>query len=110
MPKEAPYIGQMKNKVTVFRVETVPNEMSEHKATRVDVAHPWAQRNDTGGSQVIEGSVQSVVNRSYIIRLNKEIAENGLEMFVQDGAKTFAIHAIKEIGKTHLELLVREHE
>lgn len=108
--EKVPFIGQLNRKITVFEMASVPNELSEHKQVRNNVRSLWAMMRDTGGSQEIEGRVESVVNRSYTVRWRKEIAEGGLTMFVDDNGRTFAIHAVKEIGRTHLELMVRDHE
>ena len=107
MAKENPFIGKMDRVVEVYKTVSVPNELSEHKETQVLVSMPWACMKDVSGSEIDEGAVLSVVNRSYIIRRNPEIAAHGLVMTVTDRGVRFQVQAIKEIGKTHLELLVQ---
>lgn len=105
-----PFIGKLDRVITVYKSETIVNEVSEHKVTLVEVARPRAMLKDLTGSQVIEGAVLNEVNRSYTIRRYSEIAKNGRNMIVQDGDVKFNVYALKEIGRTHLELLVTAYE
>jgi len=110
MAKDAPFIGAMNRRVSIYKTELVPNELSEHKETDVLVCEPWAAMKDTSGNQEIDGAIVSVVNRSYTIRRNPDVVAGGRQMILVDGAQRFAVHGMKEIGRTHLELLVTAYE
>lgn len=110
MAKEAPFIGQMDRLIEVYKTEMVPDELSTPVPTDVLVAKPWAKRVDVSGSQEVEGGVISVLNRSYIIWRNPQIANNGLTMHIVDKGLRFDIITIREIERSHLELTVKHHE
>jgi len=110
MASEKPFIGQMDKIIEVYKVELVKDELGQPKETDVLVAEPWAKQDDISGTIAVEGGVVSVVNRTYTIRRNPVIAKDGLQMIVIHNGIRFLIDAIKEIGRTHLILIVKANE
>lgn len=110
MAKETPFIGQMDKLIEVYKVVNVPNEIGEPKPTDILVSKPWAKMEDKNGSVEEEGKILSVVNRTYTIRRNPEIAEHGRQMHIVHGSRKFKIDSMLEIGRTHLILNVVGYE
>lgn len=110
MSKETPFIGQRDRKITISRTVAVVNEISEHVDTMVTVSEPWAYMKDTSGGQEIDGKVVTVVNRSYTVLRIPAIVNDAWKMRLTDGATEFEITHVKEIGRTHLELIVQANE
>jgi head-tail adaptor len=107
MAQQRPYIGQMDRKVKVYKKSHANDEMGVPVETLDLVCEPWAQMRDTSGHQVVEGAPMSVVDRSYVIRRYPEIAKNGRLMVVRDADVDYEVHSLKEIGRSHIELLVQ---
>lgn len=105
-----PFAGELDKQIQVYKVEFVPDELSDHKPVDVLVCNARAKLQDLSSSQEVEGAVVSVMNRSYTIRRNPEIATGGLKMHIVHNGVTYGIQSIKEIDRSHLQLIVKGYE
>lgn len=105
-----PFIGAMNRKITIIEKVIGRTSTGSEKTNEETVCEPYAAMNDNSGNEDIEGKVIHLINRSYIIRTNANVKSKGTKMIVIDGDKRFEIYHIKEIGKTHLEILCRNYE
>ena len=79
--------------------------------TAVTKANPYAKMEENNGSEDVEGKVRHLVERTYTIRYNKDVLDNGHNYKVVDGSLTFDIYHVKELArKRFLKLLVTVYE
>jgi head-tail adaptor len=107
---DKPFIGQMNRKIALVEKQITQTTTGSEKTTEVTICEPWAAMQDNSGNEDIEGKVIHLINRSYVIRVNTEVKQKGTKLIVVDADRRFEIYHIKEIGKTHLEILCRNHE
>ena len=106
-----PYIGQKDRQVQIIEQTEVSSATGAPVKTNVVKANPFAYMKDVSGGEDVEGKVRHLVNRTYTIRYNSDIATNGFKYFLLDGGAKFFIEHVKEIGrKDHLELICRLYE
>lgn len=105
-----PSIGKMNRIITIIEKSIGRTDTGSETTTEVTVCEPYAWMQDLSGNESIEGKVIALINRSYTIRVNADVKAKGTKLIVIDGDKRFEIFHIKEIGKTHLEILCRNYE
>lgn len=107
---DKPFIGAMNRKITIIEKAINRTSTGSEKTTEETVCEPYAAMTDNSGNEDIEGKVIHLINRSYTIRTNADVKSKGTKLIVIDSDKRFEIVHIKEIGKTHLEILCRNYE
>lgn len=107
---DKPFIGAMNRKITIIEKSINQTSTGSEKTTEVTICEPYAAMKDNSGSEDVEGKVIHLINRSYTIRTNADVKSKGSKLIVIDEEKRFEIFHIKEIGKTHLELLCKNYE
>jgi len=105
-----PFIGAMNRKITIVEKVIGRTSTGSEKTSEETVCVPYAAMIDNSGNEDIEGKVIHLINRSYTIRTNATVKSKGTKLIVIDGDKRFEIYHVKEIGKTHLEILCRNYE
>jgi head-tail adaptor len=109
--EKVPFIGQMDRKIQIVEKVTTRNSTGEMEVAQNVIAEPWAQMNDTSGSEDVEGKIRHITNRFYLIRYNAMIRIKANELVVIDGGQEFDVyHAIEMGRKRYLKILVREYE
>jgi head-tail adaptor len=108
--KDKPFIGQMNRLISIIEKTITQSSTGGETTTNTEICKPFAHRKDTSGNEEIEGKVIHQTNRSYIIRINAEVKTKSNRLIVIDEEKEFPIFHVKEIGKTHLELLCTGYE
>ncbi len=106
MAQSAPFTGQLNRPVTIYKKILEADELGHRAESLQQVCAPWAHMKDVSGTQEAEGAIMSVVNRSYTIRRRAEVVTGGRNMVVQDGTQRFEVTGLKEIERSHIELLV----
>ena len=107
---DKPFIGAMNRKIVIIEKSINQTSTGSEKTTEVTICEPYAAMIDNSGSEDVEGKVIHLINRSYTIRTNADVKSKGTKLIVIDEEKRFEIFHIKEIGKTHLELLCKNYE
>lgn len=105
-----PFIGQMNRKIALVEKAISRTSTGSEKSTEETICEPYAWMQDNSGSEDVEGKVIHLINRSYTIRVNADVKAKGTKLVVVDGAQRFEIVHIKEIGRTHLEILCKHYE
>lgn len=106
-----PFIGQLDRKIQVVQETFTQNTMGEQKPGETVIANPWAYMEEAGGDEDVDGKIRHLIERKYTIRYNNNILANGHEYIIKDGALTFAIFHVLEVGrKKHIQLLAAKHE
>lgn len=105
-----PFIGQMNRKIELVEKVISQTTTGSEITTENTICEPFAAMKDLSGNEDIEGKVIHLVNRSYTIRVNAEVKSKGSELIVVVDGKRFEIIHIKEIGKTHLEIMCKNYE
>jgi head-tail adaptor len=105
-----PFIGQMNRKIALVEVQATQSATGSEKTTDVTVCEPYAAMIDVSGNEDVEGKVIHLFSRTYTIRARSEVKSKGTKLIVIDGDARFEIIHIKEIGKTHLEILCKNNE
>lgn len=105
-----PFIGQMDRKISIVEVQVNQSSTGSETTTDVEVCAPYAFMNDVSGNEDVEGKVIHLFSRTYTIWARAEVKSKGAKLIVIDGDARFEITHIKEIGKTHLELLCKTNE
>jgi head-tail adaptor len=108
--KEKPFIGQMNRLISIIEKTITQSSTGSETTTNTTICSPFAHMKDTSGNEEIEGKVIHQTNRSYIIRMNDDVKAKSNRLIVIDEEKEFPIFHVKEIGKTHLELLCTGYE
>lgn len=81
------------------------------KTTEELVSEVFAAMDDLSGNETVEGKVMHIVKRSYTIRHDDDIAVNGKNYIVKDGAVKFKILNVAELGREcFLVLTVENYE
>lgn len=105
-----PFIGQMNRKIAIVEVQPAQSATGSEKTTDVTICEPYAAMNDVSGNEDAEGKVIHLFSRTYTIRARSEVKLGGTKLIVVDGDARFEITHIKEVGKTHLEILCKNNE
>lgn len=105
-----PFIGQMNRKIALIEKVISQTSTGSEKTNETTICEPYAWMQDNSGNEDVEGKVIHLVNRSYTIRTNADVKSKGSKLIVIDDDKRFEIMHIKEIGKTHLEILCKNYE
>lgn len=107
---DKPFIGQMNRKIALVEKEITQTSTGSEKTTEITICEPYAAMKDLSGNEDVEGKVIHLVNRSYTIRVNAEVKSKSTKLIVIDADQRFEIIHIKEIGKTHLEIMCKNYE
>jgi head-tail adaptor len=108
--EKTPYIGQLDRRIQIVQLTVVRNSVGEQITTEVEVCMAQSMMKDVSGSEDVEGKVKHLVNRTYMIRHNDQVATNGLNYVLVDGSQKFEITNIKTIGRRqYLELICRNY-
>lgn len=105
-----PFIGQMNRKIAIVELAKNQTTTGSEKTTDATICEPYAWMQDNSGGEDVEGKVIHLINRSYTIRVNADVKSKGTKLIVIDEERRFEIVHIKEIGKTHLEILCKNYE
>jgi head-tail adaptor len=105
-----PFIGQMNRKIVLIEKVISQTSTGSETTTEEKICQPFAYMLENSGSEDVEGKVIHLINRSYTIRVNADVKSKGTKLIVIDGERRFEIVHIKEIGRTHLEILCKNYE
>lgn len=107
---DKPFIGQLNRKITIVRLEIDRTATGGEKTSEITVCEPYAKMDDGSGNEEVEGRVIHLINRSYVIRKRDDVNLNSTKLVLIDGSLRFEIYHVKEIGRTHLEILCKAYE
>ncbi|OXB01745.1 hypothetical protein B0A75_04705 [Flavobacterium oncorhynchi] len=107
---KSPYIGQMNRKIKIVEFEKTQNSTGEEEIAENVISEPFAFMNEVSGSEDADGKIRHIVNRTYTIRYNTSVLRKATELVVYDNEQKFSVYHVKEIGNTHLVLLVTNYE
>ena len=100
----------MNRKIEILKeVISRSQTMSEVISTEV-LYTPWAYMQELSGGETEEGKIIHLVNRTYVIRYNRQILKEATKLLVKDTEIVYQILHAKEINKTHVELICRLYE
>jgi len=105
-----PFIGQMSRKIALIEKVISQTSTGSETTTETTICEPYAWMQDNSGNEDVEGKVIHLINRSYTIRVNAEVKSKNTKLIVIDEERRFEIVHIKEIGRTHLEILCKNYE
>lgn len=108
--EKTPYIGQMNRKIEIVELVKTQNSTGEEQVTENVISEPFARMDEVSGSEDAEGKIRHIINRTYTIRHNTSVLRKATELVVYDNSQKFSVYHVKEIGKTHLLLLVNYYE
>lgn len=100
----------MNRKIALVEKQSTQSATGSEKTTEVTICEPYAMMTDVSGNEDAEGKVIHLFSRTYTIRTNAEVKSKGTKLIVVDEGARFEITHIKEIGKTHLEILCKNNE
>lgn len=107
---DKPFIGQLNRKITIVSLTIDRTATGGEKTNEVTVCEPYAMMNDGSGNEDVEGRVIHLMNRSYTIRKRDDVNLNSTRLVLIDRGQRFEIYHVKEIGRTHLEILCKAYE
>ncbi|MCG9792486.1 phage head completion protein [Flavobacterium algicola] len=107
---DKPFIGQLNVLIQIVRFESTRNELNEEQKTQVVVCNPYAKMEDISGGEDVEGKIRYLVNRKYTIRLNSEVKALKNKLALIDDGVTYDVVNVIPIGRTHLQLIVKNYE
>lgn len=108
---EVPYIGQMDRLIGIQAEVTTRTTTGEEQASFEVVAAPYAYMEEANGSEEVDGKVRHLITRTYTIRYNANVLQNGTKYKVLDEGIQFDVYHVKQIGrKRFLKLMVTNYE
>lgn len=107
---DKPFVGQLNRKIKIVELTTDRTSTGAEKTVESILCEPYAMMKDNSGNEDVEGKVLHLFTRSYTIRVRSDINLNSTKLVVVDGETRFNIYHVKQIGRTHLEILCRADE
>jgi len=109
--EKKPYIGQMDRVIQLVKLTKTQTTTGAEVSAETVIAEPWACMKDVSGGEEVDGKVKHLVSRTYTVRFNPLIKQNGTALILKDGSLRFEILHIIEIGRnSHLEIRVKSYE
>lgn len=100
-----PFVGQLDRRITLFKTETVRNDIGEEKEVDAVVCIPWAKVDEVSGGEDVEGKVLHRTQRSFIVRYRDEINAQKNSLKVDFEGTRYNVTHVKQVGRReYLEL------
>src|SRR5690606_7456474 len=92
-----PFVGQLDRRITLFKTETVRNDIGEEKEVDAVVCIPWAKVNEASGGEDVEGKVLHRTQRSFIVRYRDDINAQKNSLKVDFEGTRYNVTHVKQI-------------
>lgn len=107
--EKIPFIGELTEKVAIYRIDTVMNELREPIPTKVKVIETRAKMDSEVGREETDEKVNHVVNAAFTIRKRSGVRINKEMTLECDDVKYNIIH-VSKIQRSHLKIHCTAYE